>query len=71
MAPYFSNAACTWATVDFFWTAGNVDAVYIRILLRKNGIDGAGGLADLAVADNQLTLPRPTGVMASTAFRPV
>jgi hypothetical protein len=70
MAPFFENGGHL-GNGGFFLAAGHVDAVHIGILLGQDGINGHGGFTDLAVADDQLTLPLPTGVMASTALRPV
>ena len=42
-------------------TDGDIDADHILALLVQNGIRGDGGLAGLAVADDQLTLPPANG----------
>ena len=52
-------------------TDGNVNADDVLALLVDDGIGGDGGLAGLAVADDQLTLPRPMGIMESMALMPV
>ena len=68
----------------FFLPAGHIDAINICILLRQDRIDGTGGFADLAVADDEFALPPSdrrhginrfeagiAGFMASIALRPV
>ena len=52
-------------------TDGNVNADDILALLVDDSIGGDGGLAGLAVADDQLALPRPMGIMESMALMPV
>ncbi len=42
-------------------TDGNIDAQHILVLLVQDGIGGNGGLAGLAVADDQLTLTAADG----------
>jgi hypothetical protein len=71
MAPCFSRTACHLGNGGFFLAAGHVDAVHIGILLGQDGIDGHGGFADLAVADDQLTLAAAHGGHGVNALRPV
>ena len=52
-------------------TDGNIDAQNVLALLVDDGIGGNDGLAGLAVADDQLTLPRPIGIIESMALMPV
>jgi hypothetical protein len=71
MAPCSSSVATTWATWASFLADGHVDADQVLALLVDDGVHGQGGLAGLPVADDQLALPRPMGIIESMALMPV
>src|SRR5207302_10534061 len=50
---------------------GDVNADHVLALLVDDGVDRDRGLAGLAVADDQLALPLPIGIMESIALMPV
>ena len=56
MAPYCSRVATVLATVDSLRPDGHVDALHAEALLVDDRVDGDGGLAGLAVADDELAL---------------
>src|SRR5207253_2899146 len=49
---------------------GGLIARGVDLLLVQNGVDGDGGLAGLAVADDQLALPAADGGQAVDALQP-
>jgi hypothetical protein len=60
----------------FLLADGDVDAHHRVLgapvlLLVDDRVERDGGLAGLAVADDQFALPRPIGIIASTALMPV
>jgi hypothetical protein len=50
---------------------GDVDADNVLALLVDDRVDGDGGLAGLAVADDQLALAAADGIIESIALMPV
>ena len=57
MAPYLRHQCHG----RLFLTNGYIEAVDVGILLREDGIHAYGGLADLAVTDDQFPLTTPNG----------
>ena len=52
-------------------TDSDVNADHAFAALVDDGVDRDCGLTGLTVANDELTLPRPTGIIASTARSPV